>query len=130
MALFSIPKIKIPEKLDGNGFQIPLLASFTGIKVIPLVALSHNSLSPALTVYEDSLKYKVLKEKVVPYSEIYEVDILDTVGTKNIRILFKNSPFTFSGNLFHKDNLLELLKFFKRRNLKLSPSANRYLGCN
>jgi len=130
MTLFSIPKIKIPDKLDRNGFQIPLLASFTGIKLIPLVALSHNSLSPALTIYEDSLKYKVLKEKVVPYSDIYEVDILDTVGTKNIRVVFKNSSFTFSGNLFHKDNLLELLKFFERKNVKLSPSAIRYLSCN
>jgi hypothetical protein len=130
MALFHIPKIKIPEKLDRNGFQVPLLASFTGIKRIPLVALSHNSLSPALTIYEDSLKYKVFKEKIVPYSEIYEVDILDTIGTKNVEIVFKNSFFTFSGNLFDKDNLLEVLKFFKRKNVNLSLSANRYLSRN
>jgi len=130
MTLFHILKIKIPEKLDRNGFRVPLLASFTGIKRISLVALSHNSLSPALTIYEDSFKYKVFKETVVPYSEIYEVDILDTVGTKNIEIVFKHSFFTFSGNLFHKDNLLEVLKFFKRKNVNLSSSANRYLSRN
>lgn len=130
MTLFHIPKMKIPEKLDRNGFQVPLIASFTGIKRIPLVALSHNSISPALTIYEDSFKYKVFKEKIAPYSEIYEVDILDTLGTKNIKIVFKNSFFTFSGNLFNKDNLLEVLKFFKRKNVNLSSSANRYLSCN
>ena len=130
MIFSHIPKIKIPAKLDSNGFQVPLLASFTGIKQIPLVAISHNNISPVLIIYEDSIKYKVIKKKSMPYSEIYEVNILDTIGTKNVQIVFKNSFFTFSGNLFDKDNLLEVLKFFKRKNVNLSPSAKKYLNRN
>jgi hypothetical protein len=46
----------IPQTLPANGFEVPVLAAFTGLKESPRqVTQSHNNITPSLTLFEDRL---------------------------------------------------------------------------
>ncbi|MBT2373548.1 hypothetical protein [Pseudomonas fluorescens] len=82
-----------------NGANIPVLATFVGIRVLPWVALASNNLNPVLKIDGDSLVYRVLRQRQRPLSSILQVDVRSAYGTFNLIFEFRDSPLTFIANL-------------------------------
>lgn len=120
--------INIPQTLPETGYKVPVVATFIGFKNVPLIAVAYNNISSSLTLFEDHIEYKVCRTRRYNYSKIDSVGVFRTIGTENIKINFRNSLFSFSGNLFEKENLIELLKFFQRKHLKLTGEAAALLN--
>jgi len=122
-------KIKKSE-LDSRGkeMSIPLLAGFLGNKYLPsIIALGKNNINPKLSFLQDGIEYKVFGKKYKKYSDIVLVDILITLGTRNLIFKFRNSIFTFTGNLYDENNLENALVFLEKKNCPLSPKAKEFL---
>ena len=122
--------ITIPHILPENGFKIPVRATFIGFRNVPLIAIATNSLNHSLILFENCVEYKVCRTRRYNYSKIDSVGIFRTIGTENIEINFHNSLFSFSGNLFEKENLLELLQFFKLKEISLTDKAVDFVESN
>ena len=120
--------ITIPQNLPETGFKVPVVATFIGFKNIPLIAVAYNNVSSSLILFEDYTEYKVCRTRRYSYSKIDSVGVFRTIGTENIEFNFRNSLFSFSGNLFEKENLIELLRFFQRKGLKLTDKAAALLN--
>ena len=75
----------LPEVIGKNGFEVPVLATFKGLKKASRkTSYAHNSLIPELTLYNDRLECRVLREKSIPYSQIENIDIWDAIATRNL----------------------------------------------
>ncbi len=119
--------INIPQALPETGFKVPVRATFIGFKKIPLIAVASNSLTSSLILFENHIEYKVCRTRRYSYSKIDSIGIFRTVGTENIEINNRNSLFSFSGNVFEKENLIEILKFFKRKQIHLTNKAANFV---
>ena len=120
-------KINIPEPPPSDGFKIPLRVAFTGLKGLPLIALSKNSIAPLLMVYADGVQFRVFIQRKKGFADIERVDAVQGFLTQNVIIIWKDSAFAFVGNLDDVDNLRALLQFFQRRGVPLGEKAQRLL---
>ncbi len=120
-------KMVIPDPLPPDGFRVPLRACFTGTKGSAWVAMSHNSIAPLLQLYGDGAKFRVFIPRRKSYGDIELVDARQTIGTQNVRLVWKDSNFTFVGNLGDAENLRTLLAFFEQKGAPLSDNARRLL---
>jgi hypothetical protein len=121
--IISIENIKIPKRLPMTGFDIPVLASFTGIGALKILCLSHNSLNPKFKITNSGIEYKVVFSKKKPYLSIRQVDFFDALMTKNLTFIFKDSIFSLGINLNNKNNIKQLLCFLKKKRIPLSERA-------
>ncbi|HEV2800727.1 MAG TPA: hypothetical protein VGW12_09530 [Pyrinomonadaceae bacterium] len=117
----------IPEPLPREGVRVPLRAAFTGIKGVPLLAVAHNNAAPVLELFRDTVRTRVIRAQRKPLSSIERVNCLRTVGTRNVEIIWRDSLFTFSGNVEDDDWLAAVLCFFRRCGVPLSDRARQYL---
>ncbi len=117
----------IPDPLPITGFKLPLRASFTGIKSAPLLAMADNSIAPLLKLYDDHIEYRVILKGKKDYAQIERIEAVQGFGTQNVILIWRDSNFTFTGNLRQEEWLRELLRFFQRRQLPLSASALQVL---
>lgn len=118
----------IPQSIPTNGFEVPVLAAFTGLKRLPRqVSFAHNNINPSLTLYEYRLDCKVVLKKSILFSKIEKVDIWDTIATRNIQIYVRDREDLISANLLNRRNLAQVLTFLKDRNVPLSDRAKTYL---
>ncbi|MEJ7810761.1 MAG: hypothetical protein WKG32_10170 [Gemmatimonadaceae bacterium] len=115
--------MNIPEPLPASGFDVPLRASFTVFRSLPLLGVSTNSASPRLTLFPDRVEYKVIARVAKRYDEIHAVDVRQTLGTQNAILFPRGGMFAFSGNLGEEMALVALLAYFERRNVPLTPRA-------
>jgi hypothetical protein len=121
----------IPLTLPETGFEVPILATFTGLKRMPRqVSFAHNSLNPSLTLFEDRLECRVVLQKAIPLAEIENIDIWDTVATRNLHVYVKGREDLFTANLLNRRNLAQLLSFLQQRGIPLSNRAKAYLSAN
>ncbi|QLG91306.1 hypothetical protein HZF02_04795 [Pseudomonas yamanorum] len=82
-----------------NGANIPVLATFVGIRVLPWVALASNNLNPVLRIDGENLVYRVLRQQQRLLSSVLQVDVRSAYGTFNLIFEFRDSPLTFIANL-------------------------------
>lgn len=83
--------------VEGKAF--PALATFTGLRGVPWVALATNSLNPVFRLDGEHLIYRVIRQQQRLLSEVSQVDTRSAYGTFNLVFEFSNSPFTFIVNL-------------------------------
>jgi hypothetical protein len=57
----------IPLTIPAKGFEVPILAVFTGLKGLPRhISFFYNNINPSLTLFEDRLDCRVvLKESIL-----------------------------------------------------------------
>ena len=120
-------KIALPNPLPPEGVKIPLRAAFSGLKGMPLVALSHNSIAPLLRLSADSIEFRVIIQRKKSYMDIERVDAAQGFATQNLAIIWKDSAFAFVGNLGDADNLRTVLQFLQKRGVPLGKTAQRVL---
>ncbi|QJI27318.1 hypothetical protein HKK55_00880 [Pseudomonas sp. ADAK18] len=82
-----------------KGANIPVLATFMGIRVLPWVALASNNLNPVLRIDGENLVYRVLRQQQRLLSSVLQVDVRSAYGTFNLIFEFRDSPLTFIANL-------------------------------
>ncbi|OGJ21561.1 hypothetical protein A3K73_09410 [Candidatus Pacearchaeota archaeon RBG_13_36_9] len=154
-----VDKAKIPDNIE-NGFEFPVGLILTTEVYSPKFATKiadkmnsltgqnrkawvSSSISPKLVIYPDRLKYKVISaEKEKKYSDIEMLDVLtgwaneDASGMSlkwghamNITLKLKDKN-EITLNLHRKSNLIELLKFFKSKNISFSGKAEKMLEDN
>lgn len=121
----------IPDSISGQGHEVPVLATFTGLKSLPRhVSYSYNNLYPALTLYENSIECRVLVKKVIFLSEIEKADVMETFLTRNINIYVKNQDNLFTANLYGRRNLAQVLGYLEKRGVPLSERAKAFKAKN
>ena len=114
----------LPEK----GANIPIYATFTGHKKVPLWAVATNSLNPKLRFFEDEIELKVIKTHRRVWSDLESVDAVTMWKTNNLILNFAGTPWNFSANLILPSYLRETLRFLHSRNLVLTPRALQLLN--
>ncbi|MFO2466047.1 hypothetical protein OOJ96_22030 [Pseudomonas sp. 15FMM2] len=83
--------------LDGKAF--PVLATFTGLRGVPWMAVATNSLNPVFRLDGQQLIYRVIRHRQRLLSDVSQVDTRSAYGTFNLVFEFSDSPFTFIANL-------------------------------
>lgn len=120
-------KITLPDPLPSEGFKIPLRAAFTGLKGMPLIALSHNSIAPLLRLFADGVEFRVFIPRKKSFADIERVDAAQGFATQNVIFIWKDSAFAFVGNVGDADNLRAVLRFLQKRGVLLGETARRVL---
>jgi hypothetical protein len=121
----------IPQTLSETGFEVPILATFTGLKRMPRqVSFAHNSLNPSLILYEDRMECRGVLKKSIRFAEIENIDIWDTVATRNLHVSVRGREDLFTANLLYRRNLAQVLSFLQQRGVPLSNRAMDFLSAN
>lgn len=121
----------IPLTLPETGFEVPILATFTGLKRMPRWrSFAHNSLNPSLILYKDRLECKVLLKRSIRFAEIENIDIWDTVATRNLSVSVRGREDLFTANLLNRRNLAQVLSFLQQRGVPLSNRAKDFISAN
>jgi hypothetical protein len=121
----------IPSTLPADGFPVPVLATFTGVKGTPRQAhISHNNLNPFLVLHEDRIECRVLMKDEIPLARIEKIDIWDTVWTRNLQVYTRGRPEIFSANLLSRRNLAQVLGFLAARGVPLTDRATTFRQAN
>ena len=115
---------------------VPLVAAFKGVKFFPEpLAIGYNNFNPKLILNDDCIEFRCLffmnRKK---YDQIEKIDIYVSkkktfgIGTVNVCISFKDSLFTFVGNLNNVEELKKLLKTLKAKKLNLTEKASQLMA--
>ena len=118
-----MPRIEIAEPLPPEGVAVPLRATFVGVARVPLLALGKNNLSALLRLYENRLEFKVFRRRQRAYSEIRRVEVATLFLTRNVEIVWTDSPLTFAANIRGDDWRRAVLELLARKGAPLSPAA-------
>ena len=121
----------IPREIPTSGFEIPILAAFTGIRKLPRQTnVAWNNAFPALTLYPERLDCRVLKNWAIGYASIEKIDIWDTLWTRNLTIYVRGREDTFTANLLNRQNLTRTLLFLQTRGAPLTSRAKAFIAEN
>lgn len=82
-----------------KGGAVPVVATFTGLRGLPWVALATNSLNPVLRIDSEQLVYRVLRQRERPFADIRQVDVREAYGTFNLIFEFHDARRTFVANV-------------------------------
>lgn len=110
-----------------DSFNVPLKASFGGLKVIPWIAWGSNSIGPRLILCTDHIEYRLFKSRSKPYSKISRVDYRKAIGTENIVLEFNDSIATFIGNAGTQANAQAAIRLLHAKGCLLSDRASELL---
>ncbi|MGJ7558415.1 hypothetical protein ACSFBI_30880 [Variovorax sp. RB3P1] len=77
----------------------PPLATFTGLRGLPWIALASNSLNPIFRIESEQLVFRVIRRRQRPCTDIREVDVREAYGTFNLIFSFRDTPLTFVVNM-------------------------------
>ena len=78
------------------------MASFVGLRGVPLVALWGNSLNPSVTVADDALSIRCFGTHVLPFSELDRVQLRKLAGWR-FQFLPRNGLFTYSAMFLQQE---------------------------
>lgn len=82
-------------------FTVRPLATFRGLRHVPLVALSHNSLFPSLTIEAGGVTLRIIRRNHLSFEDIEAVDLGRRLAHQ-ITFLPRNGPWTFSANFLDR----------------------------
>ncbi|MCR9228453.1 MAG: hypothetical protein NXH90_13625 [Flavobacteriaceae bacterium] len=117
---------------------VKLVAAFRGITFLPgPFVIGSNNANPKLVLGKNHIEYRnLVRTHKKTYAQIKKVDVyinsfrMMGVGTTNICLTFKDSMFTFSGNLNDKKRLQGLVAYFVTKGVPLTEKAKRLLEDN
>jgi len=78
----------------------------------------------------DHRECRVLLKKAILLSQIENVDIWDTIATRNLQVYVKGQEDLLTANLFNRMNLSQVLNFLVNRGVPLSSRAKAFLSMN
>jgi len=63
-----------------TGFDTRPIATFSGLRGVPLLALSHNALFPALRILPHGIRIRVIRAHELAYDDLATVDFAQRLG--------------------------------------------------
>jgi hypothetical protein len=111
----------LPDPLPPDGFSVLLRATFSGIKGVPVLSVASNNLTALFVLHDDRVTYRVMRKTERPYADIERIEASRSL--KQIEIIWRDRWLTFTAGLRKEDDLLDVLRFFRDKDLPLSPSA-------
>jgi hypothetical protein len=113
---------------DGDmtqGFFFRPLATFRGLKAVPLVALSFNSLFPSLVVRPGGLTLRVIRRHDFAFADIAEIDVTRWL-TYRIEIIPRHGIWIFSANVLNRREAVRILLALQQQNAPLSARTAQF----
>jgi hypothetical protein len=105
-----------------EALQFTPLASFSGLRGVPLLALSHNSLFPALTLDAEGVTVKVLRSHRLRYDALASIELDRRLGRK-LTFVPKQGWRDFTVSFAGPDMLRAVIEALLRFGAPLSPQA-------
>ena len=102
------------------------MATFRGLRHVPLIAVSHNSLFPSLDIGDGELAIRVVGRRRLAFAEIEAVDLRPRLAHQ-VTIIPKTGPWTFSANFLDRASARQVLAALAGRGVPLTPEATRFL---
>ena len=122
---------KIPEKIPTAGLNIPVAGCYEMEKSTAPFAVGgyqqYNNIFPEFVIFEDRFAYRILKSVRCKYSEIEQIDVSGLGPAQMIIFKLKASNTAVGLDLFRKENLKELLEFFKRKKIPFSQKTQKLI---
>ncbi len=115
--------MRLNSPLPDSGVKVPLWATFTGWRGVPILALGSNNFAPLLRLHEDRVEFKVFRTHTRPLGDIERIDARRLGKTNQITIEWRGENFTLSANVLTPRLLLQVLEFFARKGIALSDAA-------
>lgn len=101
-------------------------ATFRGLRHVPFIAISRNSLYPALEMDEDAIFIRVVRRHALPLSEIAMVDVRWRLAHQ-VTLVPQKGPWTLSANFFDKAGAVAVLTVLGESGVPLTAKALSYI---
>lgn len=112
------------------GERFTPLATFSGLKRVPFLAVSRNSLMASLVIGQDALAIRVIRLHVLRFEDIEAVSCGQRLGV-SIQFSPKRGIRTFSANFRSKDPAAKtVLRRLAAAGVLLEPARRRYCKLN
>lgn len=85
------------------------LATFSGLKGVPLLALTHNSINPLLSLEGDRVEIRVIRRLGLGMADLARVSTSRAIG-QMVTLTPKTGLRTFSANFADRDEAIRLLR--------------------
>lgn len=113
------------ERVDG--LELFVRATFNGIAGVPLIAIGKNNLAPYLRLGETHVVFGMFRS-LRPYDMVELADIMILPLTNNLILTWKGgNPSSFTANVVDKSDLIEALRWLRKRKVSLGYSAKKLL---
>lgn len=122
--------LSIPQKITTAGFKVPIGCAFTGVKFLPIIALTTNSAFPNLVLYDEHINYRVIRKSSAKYSSIEKADAVSYRFAQNLTLYFSDSIFVLTVQLHWREDLIELVKFFQRKGASITERTLNLMEIN
>lgn len=117
---------KLPRPDAHGDILVPVMAVFSGIKGVPVVATASNSAQPRLLLQPGGIEYQVTFRRRAAWSEIQQVDVWTGPGTVNLIFDFRNEAGNLAANLGARPLAVEVLRWLDGK-CPLSPRARAFM---
>jgi hypothetical protein len=98
------------------------IATFSGLRNVPLFALSRNSINPAFAVGDDGVTIRVVRRHHLPFSEIRRVSVRWRLAYQ-VTIVPKRGLRTFSANFISKADAIRAAALLRQRGVALDAAT-------
>lgn len=102
-------------------------ATFRGLRHVPLVALSHNSIYPSLHIGDNAVVVRVIRRHRLSFDDIGAVDYRWRLAHQ-VTIIPKKGLWTFSANFLDRVAACKALAALNSAGMSLTPQALDLLG--
>lgn len=102
------------------------VATFRGLRHVPLVALSHNSLFPSLEIGADGVALRIIRRHRLRFEDIEAVDLRWRLAHQ-ITFIPRKGPWTFSANFLDRTTARRVLAALDTGNVTLTQRARDFL---
>jgi hypothetical protein len=103
------------------------MATFRGLRGVPLIAITHNSLYPSLRVGHSYLIIRMISSKRLAFDAIETVELARRFAYQ-ITFVPRKGPWSFSANFASRSAASEVLAALSSRGVPLAASAGQFLG--
>ncbi len=105
-----------------TGFDARPMATFSGLRGVPLLATSHNALFPSLRILAHGVSLRVIRRHDFTYDEIAEIDAAWRLGWQ-ITFNPRSGPRNFTAAFAGRANAAQAVAMLHRHKAPLAPSA-------
>lgn len=102
------------------------IATFRGLRHVPLVALSHNSLFPSLEIGAGGVTLRIIRRHHLRFEDIEAVDLSRRLAHQ-ITLIPRKGPWTFSANFLDRATARRVLAALDTTNVTLTQRARDFL---
>jgi len=106
--------------------QFRPVATFSGLRRVPLLALSRNSLFPSLELRPDALNIRVILRHELKFEDIEKIEVAWRLAHQ-VTLVPKRGFRTFSANFFSREEAERLVVALQQRGVPLDTTALNFV---